>query len=597
VLLGVAVLLALLLANGAYQAARAVRAGTTGKAALLRAEGELNSRRPKEARQELAQARTAFHQVRNRLDAMGPLLPLARITPFVRIQTRGVEAFADAGAALSDAGIGLTDSAGALLEPADEHVPVSGAVDALRGIHTSLAGAVKALHVATSRVASLNGYRLLGPIGSARDDLAARLPRIDARATSAEEGLGALLAFTGGSGPRRYLFFSQNPAEIRPTGGFIGTFGVLVAEPRQLRLERFEGIDDWLNTHPQAAIPPDQAPAPLRFVVPPYRQTLANVNVTPDWPHVSKLAADLWQKGGEQPVDGVVSVTPGFLARVLTVLGAVDIPSYGETITAANVVERFDFYTKQVETLQTTNVVRKNFVAELAQTVMQRLLSAPASQWDPLARAMGEAFTARQAVAWSTDEEVGRALAARGWDGTLPVSRGDFFYGAEFHFETKNGLGLHRTYDHQVDLRADGSAKVTTVVTINNTRPRSPLNDISVIYLTAYGPEGATLDPTSDQPVTMEAPLGGHPAASWFRGAGPLSSGTLKVVWNVPDLARRGADGSWDLPLRWMPLPDHPGDVLNLQVNLPEGWSWRGAAPPATIPLDRELITSWKASP
>jgi hypothetical protein len=597
IVLGALSVLVLLALNAAYQVSRSIRAGTRGKTALLRAEEELSARHPDVARQQLMEARAAFQEGRSGIAAIGPLLPLARIIPFLRIQVRGAEAFADAGVALSEAGIGLSNSASAVLNPPDGHLPVAQAVDALRGVHASLERGVKVLNGAIDQLATLNGYRLIGPIASARDELATEMPRISARATSAERGMNALLVFAGGSGARRYLFLSQNPDEVRPTGGFIGTYGVLVADPGQLKLERFEAIDPWLAAHPDAIVPADQAPSALRLSVPPSVQRLANVNAGPDWPQSARLAADLWKKGGETPVDGVVSVTPGFLARLLAVLGPVEVPSYHETVSTANVVERFDFYTRQVETKATTNAVRKDFVAELAQIVMTRLLSAPASQWDLLAQAIGTAFDQREALVWSSDESVAAAAASRGWDGAIPSGAGDFFFGAEFHYRTKNGRGLQRTYDHHIDLRADGSGQVTTNMTIDNPEPLRPLNDQTIIYITAYGPQGAALHGSSDPPVMIEPPVAGHPAAGWFRGSAPLSKTTLKVVWDVPHLASRNPDGSWTLDFYWRRLPDHAGDVLNLTVTLPSGWTFEGARPPPSVNLERDVIASWKITP
>jgi hypothetical protein len=597
IVLGAVGILALLVLNAAYQVSRSVRAGTRGKTELLRAEKELSARHPDVARQHLMEARSAFRDAQRGMAAVGPLLPLARVVPFVRVQVRGAEAFADAGVALADAGVGLSDSASAVLDPPDGGVPVAQAVDSLRAVHASLERGVKVLNAAIDQLATLNGYRLVGPIASARDDLATEMPRISARAESAERGVGALLVFAGGSGPRRYLFLSQNPDEVRPTGGFIGTYGLLVAEPGQLKLERFESIDGWLAAHPNAIVPADQAPSALRLSSPPSPQKLANVNAGPDWPQAARLAADLWAKGGEPPVDGVVSVTPGFLARVLAVLGPVPVPSYGETVSAANVIERFEFYTRQVETKATTNVVRKDFVAELAQVVMARVLSAPASQWDLLAQAIGSAFEQRDALVWSSDAGVAAAAAERGWDGAFPVVGGDFFYGAEFHYETKSGRGLRRTYDHQIELHPDGSARITTDITIENPEPRRAQNDKSIIYITAYGPQGAVLADGSDPPVMLEPPVAGHPAAGWFRGAEPLSKATLKVVWEVPRVASRNADGSWTLPLHWRRLPDHTGDVLKLAVTLPDGWTFEGSGPPPSVDLDRDIVASWRIKP
>jgi hypothetical protein len=50
--------------------------------------------------------------------SLGPLLSVARVTPFVRIQVRGVENLAAAGLAVADAGTSLADAAQGVLEPA-----------------------------------------------------------------------------------------------------------------------------------------------------------------------------------------------------------------------------------------------------------------------------------------------------------------------------------------------------------------------------------------------------------------------------------------------------------------------------------------------
>ena len=135
---------------------------------------------------------------------------------------------------------------------------------------------------------------------------------------------------------------------------------------------------------------------------------------------------------------------------------------------------------------------------------------------------------------------------------------------------------------------------MTTAITTRNPAPRSPFNDIPVTYVTVYGPQGAVLDPTSDPQSLPEPSLAGHPAAAWFRGAPPLSQSTLKVVWEVPRLVEKGPDGGRSYRLRFMRLPDHTGDVLNLRVNLPSGWAWEEGEPPSTFDLDKDLVGAWR---
>jgi hypothetical protein len=576
----------------------AARAAGEGKAALIRAEAALSARSLDAARAHLGAAQAAFAEAQAEIQALGPVASVARRVPVVGNQMKAVDTFAAAGLGLARAALPLVDAADAVINPADEDTPISAAMDALRSTQASLAPAVAAIRQASERVLELRGSFLVGPLAQARDDLVTRLPRIQARAESAGNGLGALMAFAGESGPKRYLFLSQNPDEIRPTGGFIGTYGVLTAEQGRLRLERYDAIEEWTRAHPQVWVPLEEVGSPFRFHNPPLRRTLSNVNSTPDWPQAAALAANLWKAAGEEPVDGVISFTPGFMRRVLSVVGAVEVPGYGETVTAANMYDRLDFYTHQLPPPPGTG--RKDFVAAVAEVVMQRLLEVPASKWEPLGQAMAEAFDAREALAWSADPAVATVLAERAWDGAFPAHRGDFFYSSEFAYISKNGRAIRRAYDHHVELRPDGGARVSTQVTITNTGPPDPrYNASSLAYITIYGPEGATLDQAASDPFGfLEPSLGGHPATGWFKAAAPAGGQeALKVVWDAPGLLERTDDRGWEYRLRWMHAPDHTGDVVNLRVDPPAGWRWADGAPPAQFSLDTEFRGAWRLVP
>ncbi|MDQ6613217.1 MAG: DUF4012 domain-containing protein [Actinomycetota bacterium] len=362
-----------------------------------------------------------------------------------------------------------------------------------------------------------------------------------------------------------------------------------------MRLNRYDDSIMWVTDHPDAIIPAAQLGSPFRFYDPPLDQTLANTNAVPDWPQVAAVALKLWQQGGETPADGVVSFTPQFLARVLAVTGPVSVEAYNETITSANVVDKLDFYTHQVAQAPGTNR-KKEFLSPLGQAVMGKLLEAPPTQWRGLGTAVAKAFAAHELQVWSRDAEVQSILMKRGWDGSLPAADGDFFYDSEFEYGAKNGRGLKRTFDHQVALQADGSAHITTTITINNTEgPGAPgVNDNVLTYYTLYGPAGAVVDSNaSDPPFSSEMAIAGHPATGWFRTVPANAMETIKVVWDVPALALQLSDGSWRYSLHWRALVDNTGDVLNLKVSLPPHSHWVGPSPQARSNLDRDLAGTW----
>jgi hypothetical protein len=592
--LGVMIGSALLLVAGfaLVHVMAAARAGSLGRGALTRAEANLSARQLDAARTELDIADAAFNETRAEIDALGPIAGVARWVPVLGNHVKAVDTFANVGISLSTAAHDLVDAADTIINPPDERLPISAAMAALRDTQRSLGPASAAITKASDDVAKLKGWFLIGPLGAARDDLVTRLPRIKARATSADHGLSALIAFAGGSQPRRYLFLSQNPDEVRPTGGFIGTYGLFSADGGVIKLDRYDDIHRWAVPRPQADVPIDQVGPPYQYHNPPLRRTIANVNTGPHWPQAAELAANLWRAGGEGPVDGVISFTPAVMGRILGVVGPVSIPAFGETVSAQNIIERLDFHTHH----DFFDPDRKDFVGVVAEAVLRKLLDAPASQWEPLGQAMGEAFNAREAVAWASDPAVASILAERRWDGAFPSHTGDFFFNSEFEYQAKNGRGIRRVYDHDVVVRADGSARVTTRLTLTNTEPSDPFTNVSSLaYMTVYGPEGAQMDPSASDALSFHEPaLAGHPAAGWFKAAPPGGGQTtLTVVWDVPQLLTPTGKSTWQYALRWRNLPDHSGDVVHLRVQLPASWTWNAGPPPPEFSLDREMIGTW----
>jgi len=591
------VIVAGLAALAVVQIVRADRNAVAGKAALARAQTDIDAQHVRAARADLVAALGDFQQMHHHLATMGPLAPIARITPFVRIQIRGATDFSEAGELLATAGLHLVDAASRVLDPTDTHLRLSDALGELQHIRGALNDGITALDSAATKIRALDGYRLIGPLNNARNDLKSRLPRAGRRAVSARDGLDALIDVLGGSGPRRFLIFSQNPDEVRPTGGFIGTYGILTTHGGHVSLQQFDATSDWYVTHPQAVLQPAQADLPLQLGTPPQAQTIANVNATADFSAAGKLASTLWTRGGEPAVNGVISMTPAVMARVVGVLGPVTVPGYDETINAANLIARVDFHTHFEA--PPSGGGRKDFLVALVKVVTQKALDAPASTWQPLGRAMAAGFADREAMARSNEPVIQTALVERAWDGTLPHVPGDFFDEAEFEYAAKNGGGLHRTFDHTVIVHADGSAQITTTVTIDNTLPPNygydhvdNLDSLSLI--TIYGPDGATIDPASDPLDAVPPPMAGHPAGAWFESAPPEGSTSFTSVWDVAHLLTSTSGGGFAYQLHFLRLAAHDGDVLHLHVTLPPGWTWTNGPPPATTMLNADMNGVWQ---
>jgi len=568
------------------------------RSALVAAENSLQAHDVQATRTHLADASAALDAMDDNMSRLGPIRTVGKVTPIVRVQLRGIDAFIGAGRQLTTSASSLTDALNGLLHPNVPDPSLETTLEPMRTLDKTLSDGLVALDKATDKMNTLRGYRLLGPLDSARRDLDHRLADGHQKAIDAKNGVDALLDFVGGNGPRRYLVLAQNPDELRPTGGFIGSLGVLTADGAKVHFDNFVGSADWIAQHPGVFVPDDQSATPFRLSDTGGKQNLLNVNASVDWPSDAAMAQQLWAQAGQPPIDGVLAITPDMLVRVLKVLGPVQVPDYNETVTASNLLERLDFHTHELAALDPTQAAtRKEFLGALAGPVLKAMLHAGSDRWVDLGEQLATSGDVQEWMAWSADQKVQDVIEHQGWDGSLPETDGDFFYNAEFEFAAKNGRGLQRTFDHVVHVNPDGSGTVETTITLKNTLPEEILGKFNAeanMYAVLYGPSGATLDPSSDEPdIDHDQTVSDHPGVGYILDALPLASDTVKVVWRVPELLTRGRDGTWRYSLHWRHVATNRADALHLDVQLPKGWGWAKDAPPSDMRLDHDVDGEW----
>ncbi len=207
---GVAAGVLAILALGAlasYSLVRAAQIGARGQDALLSAldEAHAGSGALKLSKGQLASigyelevAQSDFSAMQSDLGGGGPLLYLARFVPFAGVQVRGASSLANAGAELSSGTLKLVQTVKGVAFPADSTAQLDEALPDATRLRSVMHAGIQSLAAAVSDVVSLNGKRLVGPLGPARANFAAKLPRVEARAVAAYQGLSALVAFTGG---------------------------------------------------------------------------------------------------------------------------------------------------------------------------------------------------------------------------------------------------------------------------------------------------------------------------------------------------------------------------------------------------------------
>ncbi len=218
----------------------------------------------------------------------------------------------------------------------------------------------------------------LGSLTSLAQNFSDKITPIESRLSKAGHFLDSLVTLLQQPGDEHILLLFQNPTEIRPAGGFIGSFGDLVISQGNMKELK---IDDIYNADRQLGLklaPPHE----LSGITPTWGARDANWFF--DFPtsamKVSSLleSSDLFKSQGTV-FQGVIAINTNILQSLLEVTGPITLDKYNLTITADNFLPELQ---REVEAGQDKKPGQnpKRILSALAPLLMEKLHSLSADQ-------------------------------------------------------------------------------------------------------------------------------------------------------------------------------------------------------------------------
>jgi hypothetical protein len=394
----------------------------------------------------------------------------AGVVPVLGRNVDAARAVADAGVQLTDAAVELIGAIEALpggiegLAPSRGRLPL----EALASLAGPAAVAAERAREAQAAIEGSPDTLLFPPVARARWDAEVEI-RDAARSLETSAGLiRGFPAFAGAEGPRRYLVFAENPAELRGTGGLWGAYSILTFDDGRLRFTRFLPIQGLREDFDVDAVPdpnPDYRREYAQYRAP---ANWRNQNITPDFPSAARAALGSWKVLNGQELDGVMSVDPFALRAILRITGPVDVPELGERIGATNVV---DVATNDTYTQFDDPASRKEGIGDAAEAALTRFLHMQGRGLERL-RALAEATEGGHLNLYVTDPALQEALAATDVGGALVAPPGDLLQVLVSNAaENKIDYFVTRSVDYEIRLGGQGEAFGFTTVTLRNDAP------------------------------------------------------------------------------------------------------------------------------
>lgn len=301
-----------------------------------------------------------------------------------------------------------------------------------------------------------------------------------------------LLDVLGDKHFKRYLFIFQNNNEIRPTGGFMGSFGIIDVDRGEIKKMEIPGggTYDVKGQLKELVISPE----PFHLINSAWQ--FQDSNWFPDFPEAAKKMMWFYEKSGGPSVDGVVAIDASLMAELLNIIGPIEMPEYGRIMTAENFIDE----TQKIVELEYDKTINKpkQVIADMAPKVLERLSKISAKDLAVFSEVIHEAILDKDVLVYVKNDEMEKELDSFGLSGKLKdISElTDYLMLVDTNIAGQKTDGkIIKEIKHESEIAEDGS--VVNVVTIarRHTGVKGALFSgvRNVNYLRLYVPQGAEL--------------------------------------------------------------------------------------------------------
>ncbi len=409
----------------------------------------------------------------------------------------------------------------------------------------------------------------------------------------------------GLNGQRTYLILAVNNDEIRPSGGFLSTWGWFT-----VRNGRMVDYDYGASTR-TSPTPPDTSLANT-FNIPywwiQYRQPIYAAwdgSWSADFPSTASRAMWYYNEGGNEhaPIDGVLSVDITAFEYILGVLGEVEVANEtaDEVVTAAN----FREIVYDIRAYSTGAEPHKAFVAATYAAIMQEWQTASR---DPelnsrILEALLRAVQEKHMMIYLANPQLDNAIQLLGWSGDQhEEANSDYLMVVDSNLGNKSNSSVLRNLTYDVDIQANDV--LSKRLTIGYEYPASLADLDPAVDAEFHGPlDYSTMvqvyAPTNTELVSNSTdimlPIVDAQSELWLASTSFVvpfdDSRRVQFSYTSPNLIPRfGNYGRYKLLIQKQ--PGTIGDTVTVQVLLPPNTKVveSNPAPVATFALDRPIV-------
>jgi len=350
----------------------------------------------------------------------------------------------------------------------------------------SFASSSKNLSKASALLSDVNAEALPEDKRESFLEFQSKLPEFRSIVSDAVEYTSFLENLLGSNGTKKYLILFQNNSELRPTGGFPGTYAVVTFKDG--RLAGFL-VDDVYNLDGQLKeniIPPK----PLQHITPNWGMRDANWFI--DFSVSAQKTMEFFNKEAGYDIDGVITMSPRMISDILKVVGPIEMPEYGFSINDENFLS-----TIQAEVEYGDNREQpKKVVLDMAPKLLERINSSDPGKWLDIFSVFISGLDKKDVLMYFKDLNLEQFVADKGFGGLIKNTDEDYLMitftnvkGSKTDIVTDNSIKVSVRFEegrmvHKIELTRQHNGGSTRYGFYNKQNPA---------YVRVLVPEGSEL--------------------------------------------------------------------------------------------------------
>lgn len=289
----------------------------------------------------------------------------------------------------------------------------------------------------------------------------------------------------GFNGQKTYLVLFQNNMELRPGGGFIGSYAILTLEKG--RVVSFKIYDSYdADGQLRAHVEP---PFAIRRFLPLTHWYLRDSNFNLDFSKGAVASAIFLNSETHQAVDGVIGVDLFFIKNLLLATGPVQVPDYKETVSTDNFYQitqthaQKDFFPGSTQ--------KKDFLRSFYNSLFAKITTDKNLSYFELLNALTTSIYEKHILFAFNNPNIQAAFAVNGWSSALLDERkkekgviNDFMGINEANLgANKVNYYITRSISQNVVIAEDGTVSENLTIAIKNASQDKPYKNYLRIIL------------------------------------------------------------------------------------------------------------------